>query len=211
MKEKPDKNTKGKKKADISEEVPPLAVGTSFDPSVPFENEGHERFCLELLNRKPNVRAYQLAYPDAAYMSAAAASSVLIKDHKIQARIAYLKEEQRNRLKMSADDVIMSLEMASRFDPADLFNPDGSVIPLHMLPPEVRLCIERIEYEDITVGEGKNKRSIGRTGKVHVISKKSALELLGRHHKLFADKVIHEHKFSLEDILSGPAEEESQP
>ena len=198
-----DQTTKkrGNKQGTISEEVSPSVV--EFDASIPLGNEGHERFCLEILNRKPNVRAYQLAYPDSDYMSAAASSTRLLKDDKIQARIAYLKEEQRNRLRMSADDIIMGLEMATRFDPADLMNPDGSLIPINQLPPEVRLCIEKVEVEEIMIGEGKNRKNIGRTAKVHVMSKKSAYELLGRHHKLFTDKIIHEHKFTLEDILSG--------
>lgn len=199
-------NKQGKQKGDLSKESSPSDVG-AFDPSVPFENEGHERFCLEVLNRKPNVRAYMLAYPDSDYSSACASSTRLLRDDKITSRIAYLKEEQRNRLKMSADDVIMGLEMATRFDPADLLNPDGSLVPIHNLPPEVRLCIEKVEYDEITIGEGVNRKNIGRTAKVHVISKARAYELLGRHHKLFVDKVIHEHKFSLEDILAGTTEE----
>lgn len=205
MKQRPEKSNKGNKGV-ISQGVAPFDVA-AFDPSVPFDNEGHERFCLEVLNRKPLVRAYQLAYPDCSYDSARSAAGRLFADVCIQARLAYLKEEQRNRLKMSADDVLMGLEMAARFDPADLYNPDGTMIPVQDLPPEIRLCIEKIEFEEITVGEGENKRNIGRTGKIHTISKKSAYELLGKTHKLFTDKVIHEHKFSLEDILSGTAEE----
>ncbi|BCS54770.1 terminase small subunit [Geobacter sp. SVR] len=190
-------NRRGNKQGTISEEVSPSVVG-----ALPLENEGHERFCLEILNRKPNVRAYKLAYPDAAYMSAAAASSVLLKDHKIQERIAYLKEEQRSRLRMSADDVLMGLEMAARLDPADLYKDDGSLINIKDMPYEVRICIEKFESDSILVGEGKNKKNIGRTSKVHFISKKSALELLARHHKLLTDKLEVKVTKSLEDLLT---------
>lgn len=195
----------GSTQGTISEEESPSSVG-----SQPLENEGHERFCLEVLNRKPNVRAYQLAYPDCSYDSARSNACRLIADDCIQARIAYLKEEQRNRLRMSADDVLMGLEMATRFDPAELLRPDGSMIPLHELPPEIRLCIEKVEYDEIYIGQGDKKKTIGRTAKVHTISKAKAYELLGKHHKLFTDRMVVTHKYSLEDILGGEVEEVEQ-
>jgi phage terminase small subunit len=191
------------KVAKKKKEAPAKGVSSAFDPSQPLENEGHERFCLEVLNRKPNVKAYQLAFPDSDYMSAASSSTRLIKDDKITSRIAFMKEEQRNRLRMSADDVIMGLEMAAQLDLSDLFNPDGSIIPLRELSPEVRRCIEKIEHDDIWTGEGANRKNIGRTSKVAVISKARALELLAKHHKLLTDRIEVKHTFSLEDLVAG--------
>lgn len=183
-----------------------MEAAFSFDPSIPLENEKHERFCLEVLAGKANLRAYQLAYPEADYMSAAASSTRLLKDVKVAARLAHLRDEQKNRLKMTADEVLFGLTMAARFDPADLCRADGTILPIHDLPPEVRLCIEKIEIDEITVGEGENKKIIGRTAKVHAMSKRAAYEMLGRHHKLFTDKLEVTKRRSLEDILGGDDE-----
>jgi hypothetical protein len=108
---------------------------------------------------------------------------------------------------MSAEEVLAGLSRAARFDPADLYNADGSTVAIPDLPPEVRLCIEKVEFEEIIV-EGKK---IGRTGKIHTISKKSAYEMLAKHHKLLVDRVIHTHKISLEDLLGDDEAEPESP
>lgn len=173
----------------------------SFDPSLPLENEGHERFCQEIVNRRSQTRAYQLAYPDCKLMSAAASATRLLRDDKVRARIEYLKQEFRDRFRMTQDEIILGLEMTALFDPDLLYKPDGTMIPIGELPAEVRLCIERVEFEEITIGEGENKKNIGRTGKVHVMSKKSAYELLTKIHGMQREKKEVTHRLSLEDLL----------
>lgn len=192
------KKSQGKDRGAVSDMgIAPLP----FDPSQPLENERHERFCLEVLNGKALVRAYQLAFPDADYAGARASASRLLTDANIASRLAYLREEQRSRLRMSADDIRLRLEMAANFDPADLYRPDGSLIPIHELPPEIRLCIEKVEVDEITVGKGDSCKTIGRTSKIQAVSKKAALELLGRAEKMFVDR--KEVKFTnLEDLLA---------
>ena len=172
-----------------------------FDPSLPLENERHERFVLELLAYKSQTQAYLRAFPDSSYDSARANSCRLIADDNVIARLEYLREEQKTRCKMTADEVLFGLTLAARFDPADLYRSDGSMIPIHELPPEVRQCIEKVEFDEIYMGEGKDRKVIGRTGKVQAMSKKAAYELLGKAHKLFTDKIEVTKKRSLEEIL----------
>jgi phage terminase small subunit len=180
-----------------------------FDPSLPLENERHERFCLELLAGKSQTQAYLRSFPDSGYDSARAHCCRLVADGSIEKRLAFLREEQKTRLKMSADEVLQGLTMAARFDIADLYDSTGAMIPVHELPPEVRLCLERIEYDEIFTGEGKNRKVIGRTAKVHAMSKHKALELLAKHHKLLTDKFEVTVKRSLEEILDESAGGES--
>ncbi|OHD24862.1 MAG: hypothetical protein A2Y38_16120 [Spirochaetes bacterium GWB1_59_5] len=201
MKEKKQTTTRGSAKGTISEEVSPSDV--EFDASVPLENDRHEMFCHEFSVTRNRVRSYLNQYPSSSYNAACSSANDLLRDPKIQARADYLLLERMSRVKMSADEVIAGLSQAARFDPAELMNPDGSLIPINQLPPEVRLCIEKIEVDEIMIGEGANRKNIGRTAKIHVMSKLKAYEMLGRNHKLFTDKIIHEHKFSLEEILSG--------
>ena len=210
MDQKRSKN-KGRKEGTSPGGASPSAVEEEkpflFDPSLPLENERHERFVLELLAYKSQTQAYLRAYPNSSYDSARNSASDLIANHCVKERLEYLREEQKTRCKMTADEVLFGLTLAARFDPADLYRSDGSMIPIHELPPEVRQCIEKVEFEEIYMGEGADRKVIGRTGKVQAMSKKAAYELLGKAHKLFTDKVIHEHKFSLEDILAGDTSE----
>lgn len=198
----------GDKGEGASHEEAPFSFDSEFDPSLPLENEGHERFCLEIVNRRSNVRAYMLAYPDSAYMSAAASATRLLKDDKVRGRIDFLKAEFRDRFRMTQDEIILGIEMVAQFDPDLLYKADGTMLPIAELPPEVRLCIERVEFEEIFTGEGANKKNIGRTGKVHVMSKKSAYELLTKIHGMQRERKEVTHKFTLEDLLAGGEEEE---
>lgn len=186
MKRASEKKSIGKTKGAASQEA-----AFSFDPSHSLENERHEMFCVEFSVTRNRVRSYLNQYPDSSYFAAAASANALLKDPKIAARADHLTKERMEQVKMSSDEVLVRLSDAARLDPSDLFRPDGSMIPVHEMPPEVRLCIEKIEYDEITIGEGDNKKTIGRTAKVQVMSKKAALELLGKHHKLFADRVEH--------------------
>jgi phage terminase small subunit len=174
--------------------------------SEPLENERHEIFCQEILLMKPQLRCYSKAYPECSYASAAAASTRLLNDVKVIDRIQFLRDEQRSRYKMTADDIHARLVMAAFVDPADLFNADGSSIAVHLLPPEIRLCIESLEIDDIVIGEGPEKKIIGTTKKIKVISKTKALELLGRHQGMFKDNINHTGGLTLEQIVAGDHE-----
>ena len=204
MDQKRSKN-KGRKEGTSPGGASPSAVEEEnpflFDPSLPLENERHERFVLELLAYKSQTQAYLRAFPDSSYDSARSACCRLFADVRVKERLEYLREEQKTRCKMTADEVLFGLTLAARFDPADLYRSDGSMIPIHELPPEVRQCIEKVEFDEIYMGEGADRKVIGRTGKVQAMSKKAAYELLGKAHKLFTDKYEITKKRSLEEIL----------
>lgn len=196
---KPAKNKKGE---NPENGTPSFVVG-----ALPLENERWEMFIQELLMLKPQVRAYQRAFPDTqSYQGAASSSTALLKNPEIINRLAYLKEEKSKRLKMSADDIHERLVMAASFDPAELYDDKGQIIPLHLLPPEVRLCIEAVEYDEIFIGVGEARKSIGRTGKIKAFSKGKALELLGRHQKMFTDNLKLSGKLTLEELVAGDPE-----
>lgn len=190
------------------EEAASQGAAFSFDSSLPLENDGHERFCLEIVNRRSQARAYLLAYPDCSPASAGACSTRLLRDDKVRARIEFLKQEFRDRFRMTQDEIILGLEMAAQFDPDLLLRPDGTMCPIDELPAEVRLCIERVEFEEIVVGEGANKKNIGRTGKIHAMSKKSAYELLTKIHGMQREKKEVTHKFTLEDLICGGGDDD---
>lgn len=201
------KMTKSAKGGNPDNGAPPFVVG-----ALPLENEQHEFFCQELLMMKPQVRAYQRAYPETCntYGAASASAGRLLEDARIQERLKYLKEERSQRLRMTADDIHERLVMAASFDPAELYDSEGQIIPLHKLPPEIRLCIESVEYDEIFIGVGKERKSIGRTGKIKSLSKGKALELLGRHQKMFTDNLKISGRLTLEQLVAGSMEEDSE-
>lgn len=169
--------------------------GDPFPVSVPgeepLENEAHELFVQEVLMLKPLVRAYLKSHPDSTYNSARANSCRLIATDSVKARLDFLKAERRERYRMNADDIHERLVMAASVDPDDILDADGKILPMNKIAPEVRLCIESIET---TKGGGK---------KVTFISKGNVLQMLGRHQKMFTEKVEHSGKVTLEELVGG--------
>lgn len=204
MAKKPAENKKAKTQGGRSKSESPSVV----PGSEPLENEKHEKFCQELLMLKPQLRAYQKAYPDACYAAAAAASTRLLKDVKIQTRLTYMREERKLRYSMTAADIHQRMVMAVSVDPADLVDSEGNSLPMQDLPPEVRLCIEGLEIDDIEVGQGQDKVHIGTTKKIKFMSKSKMIELLGRQAGIFNDKLHVTGSLTLEQLVCG---EEPEP
>lgn len=179
----------------------------SFEAGEPLENEKHELFCLEFLARGRNaVRAYQAVYPGTTYMSAAACASRLIKDAKIQARILQLHNEQVERLKATADRVLMETGKLAYVNMRDFQDAEGNMIPLKDLDPELSAAIISYEVEKIYSGQGKDRKIIGENVKIKLADKYKGLELLGKRLKVFTEKIEVKHTHSLEDLLEQAAQ-----
>jgi len=185
----------------ISQEVP-----FSFEMGEPLDNEKHELFCLEYLARqRSGTRAYQAVYPDTTYMSAAAGASRLLKADKVRARIQELHAEQVERLKATADRVLMEVGKLAYSNMRDLTDHEGNMIPLHKLDPEVAATIVSYDIEKIWSGTGKDRKVIGEHVKVKLADKYRGIELLGKRLNVFSDKLEVTHKMSLEDLLEQAA------
>lgn len=192
------KNQGKKEGADSTEAAFSFAVGS------PVENEKHELFCHEFLARgRSGVRAYQAVYPGTTYMSAASAGSRLLKDVQIQRRVEELHREQVERLKATADRVLMETGKMAFVNARDLFDGEGKLLPMKDLDPEVSAAIVSIEVDEIFSGQGENRKVIGRTVKVKLADKYRGLELLGKRLQVFKEEVHVKH--SLEDLLEEAA------
>lgn len=193
------KNKAKKTKGDRSKsESPSVVMG-----SMPLEDERHEIFCQEILLMKPQVRAYMKAFPESSYESARANSSRLIAKDSVSSRLEFLRSERKARYKMTAEDLHERMVMAASVDPADLVDHLGNSVKLEDLPPEVRICIEAIEIDDIEVGRGEDKKHIGITKKIKFISKSKMLELLGRQLGIFNDRLHLSGGLTLEELICG--------
>lgn len=73
-------------------------------------------------------------------------------------------------------------EMASigHFDPGELYDDDGHLIPLHLLPEHVRRAVASVKTEHRTVGRGEDREVIT-TQEVKLNDKNTALANIGRH------------------------------
>lgn len=107
----------------------------------------------------------------------------------IQTEIAELMENREERLDVSADNVVRELMNIAMSDIGAIFNDDGSIKPLSEIPKDVRKAIAGIDVFEELEGRGKDQELIGFTKKVRLWDKNKALEMLGRHLKMFTDKI----------------------
>lgn len=101
----------------------------------------------------------------------------LLANVSVRSAIEEAKRQRMERLNVKADDVVREIERLAMYDPADLTHiksPDD----IKALPPDVRRAI---------VGWGWDRQ-----GRFTIkMAKESALQMLGRHHGIFQDRMEH--------------------
>ncbi len=107
------------------------------------------------------------------------------KDVVVRQMLAQRRSERLDRAKATSDEVIISATRDIRFDPAKLYNEDGSMKRIHELDEDTRLALRGMEVNQITVGKGNEAVVIGYTKKVKFPEKTAAREQLMKHFGLY--------------------------
>jgi phage terminase small subunit len=115
--------------------------------------------------------------------------SVLLRNPKVQQEISNKHGVRLNRLEITADRVLQEIAKMAFFDPRDLFEDDGSIKQLKDIDPNARMAISGIEVTELFEGAGEQKHAYGLCKKIKLVDKGINLERLGRHLKLFTDKL----------------------
>jgi phage terminase small subunit len=151
-----------------------------------------ELFCQEYLKDLNGTRAAQRAgfSPDNERAAAVTAAQFLRKPN-ISARIQSLKAAQAKRLEIDADTILRELHALATVDITEAFDDSGKLKDLRDIPPLVRKAISHLEVVELFNGMGDQKHAIGLTSRLKFYDKTKALELLGKHLKIFTEK--HEH------------------
>lgn len=121
--------------------------------------------------------------------SAAKQSHELINDPRVQARLDAEFKRRQNKYKATVERTIDELSNIAFLDIIDIFDEDGKLRPVGDIPERARRAIAGIEVSEIFTGFGDAKSKIGELKKVKLCSKEKALELIGRHLKMFVDKL----------------------
>jgi len=111
----------------------------------------------------------------------------------IQDGIQKAMQRRSDRVEVTQDMVVKELARIAFLDMRQAFDSDGNLLAIPDMPEDVARAVGGMDIAEI--GDGENK--IGAMKKVKLIDKKGALELLGRHMKMFTDKTEHSGEFSV--------------
>lgn len=128
----------------------------------------------------------------------------LLENVEIAAAVQHAMNQRAEKTGITSEVVLQELLRLARVDISEAFNEDGSLKPIKEIPEDVRRAISAVEVDEIQEGRGDDRRFVGYTRKVKFWDKKGALELLGKHLKLFTDKVEHSGAVSYSVVTGVP-------
>lgn len=146
-------------------------------------------FCKEfLVDLNGTAAAIRAGYSE---KTANEQASRLLADVNIQKEIERLKAERVERIQVNSDEILRELVRLSQSDIRKVFDEDGALRPMAEWPDAIAACVASVEVDEIFEYEGsgddRKRVHIGYTKKVKFWDKNKALDMLGRHMKLFSD------------------------
>lgn len=112
--------------------------------------------------------------------TAAVKASVMMRDERIQKRIAELMEERNKRLRISADYVLLRLVEIDQMDVIDILNDDGTLKPIREWPKIWRTTLSGFDLSSTIMN--MDETSIETIlKKIKWPDKVKNLELIGKH------------------------------
>jgi phage terminase small subunit len=123
-------------------------------------------------------RAYRAAYnaENMSQVSVRAAASRLRDKATVVQRIQHWQALADRKLEVSVERIAKELARVGFVDPADLYDEKGEVIPVHMLPEDVRRAISSVK----TTLKGRE---------IRFWNKNEALHTMGKWKRMVVDKV----------------------
>lgn len=151
-------------------------------------------YLVDLNGKQAAIRAGYAA------ASAEVQASRLLRNAQVKAAVDEALAARAERVEVKADDVLRELLRLARVDIGEAFDEHHNLRPLKEMSAEVRRAIAGIE---ITALGGEK---VGSITKVKFWPKVQALELLGKHLKLFTEKHEHSGETGLTVVVQSLAE-----
>lgn len=121
--------------------------------------------------------------------SAHSIANELVEKPDIRAAIEAAEQRRLNRLDLKADDILRELLTFAKTDIRKAFDKSGRLLPIHEMPEDVARAISGVKVFEEFDGQGSERVKVGDVREVKFWDKVKGLELLGKHLKLFTDKI----------------------
>lgn len=142
-----------------------------------------ENYCQHYVICGNQSAAYRLAY-DADSMNVHTVAQEACRLHAnpdITARIKVIQREAYERNKITIDELVQSLAGMVRFDIADCYSDEGTLLPLRQMPLAARQMINQLDVDESYDYVDGEKIFTGYVKKVRTINKLDAIEKLMKH------------------------------
>lgn len=156
---------------------------TQFKPLTAMQ----EAYCQSYI-KTPENQTQAAINAGFSHKTAHVKASIMMRDERIQKRIAELMEERNKRTRVSADYVLMRLVEIDQMDVIDILNDDMSIKPVSEWPKVWRQYLTGFELADMFEGRGDEKELVGILKKIKWPDKVKNLELIGKHVDVMAFK-----------------------
>ncbi len=152
--------------------------------------EAQKRFCDEYILDFNGTRAYKAAYPNCKKdETAKAAASRLLTNVNVITYIQEQKENLKERVNVTQEQVINQLARIAFGDIRKLYNESGGLKNIQDLDDDAAAIVAGIETTEEFDGYGQDREQIGYTKKVKIANKDRALEMLGKYFGIFTEKI----------------------
>lgn len=102
-----------------------------------------------------------------------------------------LMNERSQRTQITADRVISETARLAFSDLRKLFDENGALKPVQQWPDDMAAAVSAVEVDELFEGIGADRVQVGYTRKVKLWDKPKALEMVGKHLKLWIDRLEH--------------------
>ena len=153
------------------------------------KNSRHEIFTREYVKDLNGTRAAIAAgYGE---KGAHVRASQLLRNRKVQGLLAKLTKKHADKLDLSAEKVLSELSrmgFSNFLDYVNITEEGDAFVDLSGLTQEQAAAIQEVTVNEYVEGKGKHARKVKRT-KLKLVDKIRSLELLGKHLKLFTERI----------------------
>lgn len=152
--------------------------------------EAQKRFCDEYLIDLNATRAYKAAYSSCKKDETASVNaSRLLRNANVQNYIQEQKEQLKEKVNVTQEQVINQLARIAFGDIRKLYNESGGLKNIQDLDDDTAAILTSIESTEEFDGYGEDREQIGYTKKVKIADKAKALDMLGKYFGIFTEKV----------------------
>jgi phage terminase small subunit len=111
-----------------------------------------------------------------------------LKKPQIAEALADRQTKRFQKREITADWILDEIYKVAAFDVRRLYGPDGELLDIPKLDDDTAASVAGVEVNELFEGDGDQKHAYGLNKKIKLADKLRALEMLGRHKKLFTDK-----------------------